>query len=418
MAKKKRVVITGVGVVSPYGVGNKVFWDGIKNGKSGLSNITQFDVSGFRSKKGGEVRGFDIKKHLKMKGLRHLVKSAEFAIVASKLALADGKISVPLKRGISESCGVVLGTLNGTMKSILSLHEEILLHGPRGINPFAFPNISPNAIPSHISIQFNIKGFNACIISDAATGMDALSYTANMIKEHGYKLGLAGSSDSLSEEMFAGSYLLRVLAGSILGKREISCPYDSRRNGIILSEGCAVFLVEDMENAVKRKAKIYAEIKGFGSSFDPKTHKGYSPDAKGAISSMRIALDDAECDPENIDCIIGSANSLRGGDRTEAVAVNRVFKGKTGSIPITSIKGSLGYTFGASSSLDIASALFSLRESVIPPTINYRKPDTGCRRLNVVANKPIKKKMNRIMINSFTTGGFNSAMIVERVRGK
>ncbi|MBU1083613.1 MAG: hypothetical protein KKG84_00840, partial [Candidatus Omnitrophica bacterium] len=231
MAKKKRVVITGVGVVSPYGVGNKVFWDGIKNGRSAISKVTQFDMSGSRSKTGGEVKGFDIKKSLKMKGLRHLARSAEFALVASKLALDDGKIAYPLNNRASEKCGVVIGTVHGTMKSVLSYHTEILLNGPRGINPFAFPNISPNSIPGHISIQFNIKGFNACVSSFAATGLDSLDYAANMIKEYDYKMGLAGSSESLFQDMFASFQKIRRLAGSAPGTKEISCPYDSRRNG-------------------------------------------------------------------------------------------------------------------------------------------------------------------------------------------
>ncbi|MDP8258494.1 MAG: beta-ketoacyl-[acyl-carrier-protein] synthase family protein [Candidatus Aadella gelida] len=418
MKKKIRVVISGVGIVSPFGVGNKVFWNGIKSGKSSMSRTLKFSSLMKKKMKTGEVKDFDIKDHLQLKGLRHLSKSTEFALVASKLALDDGKVAYPLNKRASESCGVALGTVNGTLKDILSLHHEILVEGPRGINPFAFPNISPNSVPSHVSMKFNITGFNACVISEASTGMDAVFYAANMIKEHGYKMGLSGASESLCQEIFDSGYALRTLAGTLPGTKEISCPYDARRNGVIMSEGCSVFLLEEMEHALKRKATIYAEIKGFGASFDCRTKKGYCPDAKGAIVSMQKALDDAGCSPGDIDFIMGSATSRRGSDRTEVLAVKRVFEEKAKEVPITSIKGALGYSFGASSSFDIAAALFSLKSSTIPPTLNYRSSDAGCQGLNIVSKNAVKKKVNKVLINSFSTGGFNSALIIERFRGK
>jgi 3-oxoacyl-[acyl-carrier-protein] synthase II len=414
MRKEKRIVITGIGTVSPCGMGKEKFWNCLKNGRSAIKPIAGFDTNGIRCKQGGEIRRFSVKHLLGAKGLRELSRSTQFALAGAKFAFDDAKLKFPVPEKTTDSCGVVLGVATGSTPSLMELDREIVVKGPRFISPLALPNGGPNATASQISITFNIKGFNATVASSFASGLDAIFYACNMIRNYGYKVVLTGGVEELGREVIAALIKAKCLAGSkSRGDKEISCPYDRRRNGIVASEGAAVMIVEDMEHAKKRKAKIYAEIKGQGFSFAAETRRGFNTTKKGASEAMRQALMEFGYPDKKIDYIAGCANSTRDCDYAEAQAIKLVFKEKAKEVPVSSVKSIIGESLSAGGSFNIAAAIGALENNIIPPTINYRVSDKRCD-LNIVSNKARKQKIGNVLINAFGLSGFNSALVIGR----
>lgn len=414
MDRKKRVVITGVGVISPYGIGKKRFWDGLKKGKSAIRPIAGFNTSRLRCKQAGEVKDFNLKRILGMKGLRQLTRGTRFALASAKLALDDAGISYPVTEEVTDSYGVSVGISAGSIYNFIEFDREILVKGPRFIEPLFFPNAGPNAAASQISIKFNIKGFNATISTSSAAGLDAIYYASNMIRDYGYKVVLAGGTEELSREFYSALIRLRCLSNSKTGRaKELSRPYDATRDGIVAGEGACIFVLESLEHASNRKAKIYAELKGYGSSFDPKTKRGFSVTAEETAEAIKQALRQFGYPKYKIDYIAGSANSTSGGDYTEVQAIRQAFKEEAEGILLGSIKSMIGETFSASGLFNTVAAIGALEEDFIPPTINYRFPDSRCD-LNLITNKAVKNRVNNILINSFSYNGFNSSIIIGR----
>ncbi len=412
MRRKKRVVITGVGIVSPAGIGKKKFRDVLKKGKSVIKPITLFNTSKMPCKVAGELTSFNARNLLGKKGLRNLNRTTKFALVASKLALDDATLPSPVPDEATDLYGVSFGSAAGNIDDAVDFDLQTLIEGPRSVNPADFPNTSSNIIASYISIRFNIKGFNTTISTSFSSGLDAIFYASNMIKDYGYKVVLAGGAEQLSFNVFTGFTKLGCLSPSKSRKdKEINCPYDKRRNGIVLSEGSCMLILEDFSHAMARNAKIYAEIKGYGFSFDPKILRGSGISADGAAESIRQAMDEAGYSAHEIDCIIGSANSSKRFDAIEAQGIKLALKEKVKEIPVSSIKSIIGETCSVGGAFNAAAAIIAMENGFIPPTINYRFPDRRCD-LNIVANKPVKKKLNNILINSFSHEGHNSSLII------
>lgn len=411
----KRVVITGIGIISPYGIGKKSFQRALDNGKSAISRIRNFDTKEFGCKKAGIVPDFNIKKLLKTKGLRSLTRTTQLALVAVKEALDDASLPRLIPESKTDSYGVALGISSGSIKAYMDLDRQITLEGPRSIDPLFFANSGPNASASQIAMQFNIKGFNATIATFATSGLDAAYYAMNMIKNHSYKVVLAGASEELSQEVYAGLIRVQCLAGSRSAKhKEISRPYDKQRKGIIVSEGSCIFVLEDLDHAKKRNARIYAELKGYGFAFDTKTKKGFSLSGEDAAESIRQALAESGCSKDDISCVIGSANSSPGCDYTEAKALRTVFADRIKSIPVTSIKSMLGEAFSAGGSFNMAAAINSLKSNFIPPTINYKHPDKKCG-LNIVGANGLKKTLSNVLVTSFVHNGYNASVVLGKI---
>lgn len=409
---RKSVVITGIGVVSPYGIGKEKFWNALSKGKSAIKPITLFSTRRMPCRIAGEVSNFNPRAILGSRGLRNITRCGKFAICASKLALDDARLNYPISKKDSYDYGVSLGTVTGSMHSIIEFDRQSLVSGPRAVNPAEFPNTALNTTASYISIKFNIKGFNTTIISSSlSSSLDAVFYATSMIKDYGYKVVLAGGAEELTYEMFIGLIKLKCLARSkSLKDKEISCPYDRRRNGIIFSEGSAIFILEELGHALKRKAKIYAEVKGFGFGFEPKT-TGVKLGREGAITAIREALSEYGCPEHKIDCIIGSANSTKYCDATEAHAINSVFGDDARRVPVSSIKSMIGEGLSAGGAFNLAAAAGVLEHGFIPPTINYHFPDKNCN-LNIITKKSKKFKAYNILVNSFSYDGPNSSIVV------
>jgi len=412
----KRVVVTGIGIISSIGTGKDVFWQALKAGRSGIRPVTLFDTSTTKAKTAGEITDFKAESFLGDKGLRTFDRVTKLVLSTAKLALDDAGFKYPLDEDLSERTGVSLGSTLGSVRSISEFDKQGLREGPSTVNPALFPNTVINAPASQISIRYNIKGFNTTISTGFAASLDAIDYAANFIKLYDYDVVLAGGVEELCLQTFLGFHKIGHLAGSREGKEEVNCPFDRRRNGIALAEGGCIFILEEMGHARKRAANIYAEILGYGASFDPKSKNIYSPAAAGATRAMKLALEDAGTAPDEIDYISASANSTLDCDVMETRAVNRVFGDSAKKIPISSIKSMIGDTFSASGAMNVAASIGAIKEGFIPPTINYEVKDVRCD-LDCVPNSARSAKVEKTLINSFTPTGANSSLVVGKVTG-
>jgi len=421
MGKKNRavsagrdVVITGIGVVAPNAIGKDEFKLALKEGVSGIKDISFFDTLNLQCKTGGEITGFSAEELLGKKGLRNLNRSTKLALSASKLALMDSGIDYPVDESLSVSFGVSLGTATGSMQSIIDFDRHILRDGPAFTNPALFPNTVLNASASHISIRFNVKGFNSTITSSLCSGMDSIFYAASMLKNYNYNLALAGGVDEMCLEAFLGFYKSGFLSGSRPDSKEfISAPYDKRRNGAIFSEGSCVLVLEELGHAINRSAKIYGRIAGYGIAFDPKSRSRCNLRADGASMAIGKALEDASLGRNDIDAIFGYANSSPDGDLMEANAIGNVFESVSDKIPVTAVKSMIGEATSAGGAFNCASAAICLEEGFVPAIINYSVPDKRCC-LNIVKDEPLGIRMNNVLVNAFSPTGNNSSLVLSR----
>lgn len=406
-------MVTGIGILAANGIGKEAFWKALKEGRSGIRAVTLFDTSTTRAKTAGEITGFRAEDFLGEKGLRTLDRATKLVLSASKLALDDAGFKHPLDEDLSLRTGVSLGSTLGSVWSISEFDKEGLREGPRAVNPALFPNTVINAPASQISIRFNIKGFNTTISSGFASSLDAIDYAVNLMELYDYDVVLAGGVEELCEQTFKGFHKIGHLAGSREGKLEIDCPFDKRRNGIVFGEGASILILEELAHAKKRRANIYAEILGYGTSFDPESKNLYNPKAVGATKAINFALEDAKLGPDEIDYVSATANSTLDCDVMETRAINRVFGDKAKKIPVSAIKSMIGDTFSASGAMNLAASIGAIREEFIPPTMNYEVKDERCD-LDYVPNEARSAKLSKVLIDSFTPTGVNSSLVIGR----
>src|SRR4030067_2621259 len=372
--KKKRIVITGLGVIAPNGIGKEQFWTALKEGRSGIKPIKRFDTSGFKCKLAGEINNFRPTDFLGFKGLKNLDRTTRLLCSAAKLAIEDAKLSINYKN--TDDFGVCTGTTLGYLWSIAEFDKEAIKDGPLFTDVALFPGTVVNAASSQVSIRFNIQGFNTTVSTGYSSSIDALKYAVDFINLGRIKTVLVGAVESISLANYTGFYRLGFLAG-IKGE-ELSCPFDKRRNGIILGEGAAVIVIEDEEYAKRRKSNIYAEVKGTGNCFDAFKMGKYNPEANGLRESMKKAIRDSGLRITDIDYISASANSVPMQDRLETEVIKSVFGRSAYNIPVSSIKSMIGEPFGAGGLLQIAASIGTIVDGFIPRTIHYRIRDNDC----------------------------------------
>jgi len=406
---KKRIVITGIGVIAPNGIGKEQFWTALKEGRSGIKPISRFDTSEFKCKLGGEVSNFNPTVFLGSKGLKSLDRTTRLLCSAAKLAIEDAKLTINYKN--TDDIGVCTGTTLSSLWNFAEFERGAIKEGPLFTDAALFPGTVINAASSQVSIRFNIQGFNTTISTGYTSSLDALKYAVDFIRLGKIKAVLVGAVESFALINFTGFYRLGFFAG-IKGE-ELSCPFDKRRNGIIFSEGAAVIVIEDEEYAKKRKANIYAEINGIGNYFDAYKMGKYNPEANGLRESMKKAVRDSGLRITDIDYINASANSVPEQDRLETKAIKDVFGRLAYNIPVSSIKSMIGEPFSAGGLFQIASSAGSIANNFIPPTINYKVKDNDCN-LDYVVNKSRIARINNILINNFGPGGNNTSSIISR----
>ncbi|MBL7129879.1 MAG: beta-ketoacyl-[acyl-carrier-protein] synthase family protein [Candidatus Omnitrophica bacterium] len=411
MKKNKRVVITGVGVVTSNGMGKDEFWLNLRQGVSGIKEVSLFETDSLKTHTAGEIKDFDAAKFLGQKGLRTLDRTTKIVNVAAKFAIEDANLKIDESN--TDEIGVVLGTTLGSVYSISEFDKTALREGPRYVNPALFPNTVINSPASQISIRFVIKGFNTTIATGFTASLDALRYAYDFIQLNRAKAVLVGGVEELCIQTYLGFYKLKFLAASKNSDLELSCPFDKRRNGIVFGEGAAMVVIEDLESAKARGARIYAEILSFGSYFDPFRINKYNRLGPGIRAAMRFALENAQLKPRNINYICANANSTKEADLIETEAIKDVFGEEAKKVPVSSIKSMVGESFSASGALSLAASVGAIENSFIPPTINNQEPDEECD-LDIVPNKSRKRELENILINTFGPSGTNTCTVISK----
>jgi 3-oxoacyl-[acyl-carrier-protein] synthase II len=409
---KRRVVITGIGVISPIGIGKNQYWQSLWEGRSGFRPITLFDTKELKVKIAGEITDFDPKQFLGPKGLRTQDRATTLLSSAVKLALEDTSIQINDEN--TKDIGIVVGTTFGSVQSIMDFDKKALIDGPLSVNPSYFPNTVINSPASQSAIRFKIKGLNTTVSTGMCASLDAIDYAIDLIRLNKAKIIIVGSVEEMCIQTFLGFYKLNYLSGLQDNSEPISCPFDKRRDGIIFSEGSTAIILEDIDPAKQRKAPIYAEILGIGSYFDPYRIAKYNPNGRGMKEAMRMALNEAGLNPKDIDYICANANSTKEADLIETLAIKEVFSEYAYRIPVSSIKSMVGESFSTSGGLATIASIGAINKSFIPPTINYNERDPRCD-LNYVPNKAIKTKIRNVMINTFELNGANTTLIIGKV---
>lgn len=409
--KRKRVVITGLGILTGNGKGKEEYWQSLKEGRVGYGPITLFDTSEFSVNIAGEVKDFDAKQYFGPKGLRLLDRSTRLLVAASKLAIADSRFVITNRN--TDQVGVSVGTTLGSLKSIAEFDEVTLREGPRYVNPALFPNTVINSPASQVSIWNNIQGFNTTLSTGFTSSIDALSYAYDFFQLDRAKVIYAGSVEELCYHTYFGFYTLKFLSGSKNGEPFVNCPFDRRRNGVTFGEGACLVAMEELKHARRRSAPIMAEVLGFGYYFDPFRINKYNPRGIGVKAAIRNALGDAQLDTKDIDYICANANSTQAADRIETEAIKEVFGPRSYEIPISAVKSMTGECYSASGAFAVAACLGALAEDFIPPTVNYKEKDPDCD-LDYVPNQSRKARLNNILIITFGPNGSNSCMVLGR----
>jgi len=410
---KRRVVITGLGVIVPNGLGKRAFWDALKEGRSGIKRITRFDPSPFPTQFAGEA-DFDPTKFISFKQMKRMDRTSHLAVSAAKMAVEDANLEVEKEN--KERIGVMIGTAMAGHGMILEQHNAFLNKGPMKIDTFTAIASFPDAPSSQISIELGIKGPSFSIATACSSASDAIGYAFNAIRNKELDIIIMGGSDApLFPPILSAFCVLRALSKRNDAPEEASRPFDKTRDGFVLGEGSGILILEDLEHALKRKAHIYGEISGFGMSCDAYHMTKPEPTGGQAIRALRLALADAGVKPEDIEYINAHGTSTPLNDKNETFIIKEVLGKHAYKIPVSSIKSMIGHLIGAAGSVEVIGALMALEEGIIPPTINYRIPDPDCD-LDYVPNKARQKDVKVIMKNSFGFGGKNSAIVVQKFK--
>ncbi len=397
--KNNNIVITGIGIIAPNGCGKEHFWRSLESGCSGIKPIKMFSTKLFKSKTAAQIDNFNAEDFIEKKGSKKPNRSAALLCSAAKLALEDAGIVIKGKN--VDEIGVCVATTLTNLRSFVKFSKNIFKGEPLFVDPALFPETLLNLVSSELSIYFNIQGFNTTISTGFTASLDAVKYASVLIRSGHAKCVLVGAVEEITPWSFEGFYRAGFLSGA--EGREVSRPFDLRRNGAVMGEGAAAIILEDERYAVRRKANIYASILGQGSYFGNKT--------EGMQKSILKAMKNASVSLEAIDYISASANSTQQLDAMESVAINKVFKKCAAKVPVSSIKSMVGEIYSAAGLFQVIGALGMIKRKFIAPNINYKKKDPACD-LKVVANKSIHRKIKTVLINNFSFAGNNTCAII------
>jgi 3-oxoacyl-[acyl-carrier-protein] synthase II len=405
---KRRVVVTGIGAINSLGIGKDIFWEALVQGKSGIRKISTFETSHLRSQIAGEITGFDPLEFIDRKESVHMDRVCHFSIAASELAVRDAGIK------LDEEAGIIVGTGLGGIITDDVQHQIFHTKGYRFVSPLSIPMSMYNASACHISQRYGIKGAGFTLSTACSSGTHAVGEAYRLIKDGYADVNIAGGSEAtLSQGIFTAWCSMRILSRRNDTPETACRPYSKDRDGMVLGEGAGFVILEELSHAMKRDANIYAEIIGYGSSYDA-SHIT-APDAGGQSIAIKKALRESNIRPEEVDYINSHGTGTLLNDKAETESAKRVFGQRAYSIPMSSIKPQIGHTLGASGALSLITGCLSLRDNIIPPTINYTEPDPECD-LDYVPNTARKAELNLVMINSFGFGGNNGVLLIKRFR--
>ncbi len=407
-----RVVITGVGVITPIGLNSDQFWQSLAGGKSGISAVSGIDVSGYTSRIGGEIKEFDPSAYMDKREAKRMDRFTHFGVAAALQAWQDsGLEGYPLDRN---EAGVLVGSGIG---GILTVEEQLKVlteKGPRRVSPFVIPALIANMASGYISILLGLKGPNTTVVTACATSTHAVGDAYHIVKRGDANLMVAGGAEAaISHLAFAGFGSARALSTRNDDPQKASRPFDRERDGFVMGEGAGALIVESLDHALARGAEIYAEITGYGMSGDAYHMTAPDPEGSGAILCMQKALRSAGLKPEDLDYINAHGTSTEYNDKIETAAIKQVFGEHAYKLAVSSTKSMTGHLLGAAGAVEIIATLLSMRHNTIHPTINYEYPDPDCD-LDYVPNQARPGEINKALSNSFGFGGTNASIVVER----
>ncbi len=409
MNNSRRVVVTGLGTISPVGSDTKETWQALCAGRSGIRHITAFDASRFQSRIAGEVANFRPEDHLDARLAKRVDRFTQFALVASDLAVTDAGLD--LSREDPNRVGVIVGSGIGGLLEIEHQHTKLLQKGPERISAFMIPKLMVNAASGQISIRYGLRGPNSAIATACASASNAIGDAFKIIQWGEADIMIAGGSEAAITPLgLAGFCSMKALSRRNDEPERASRPFDRDRDGFVLGEGAGIVILEEYEHALKRSARIYAEVLGYGMSGDGRHITAPDPEGLGAALSMENALRDSRLRPQDITYINAHGTSTPLGDRAETIAIKKVFNTCAKKLMISSTKSMIGHLLGASGGVEFIAVILSIADDTIHPTINYENPDPLCD-LDYVPNTARKVTVKSAMSNSFGFGGHNATLV-------
>ncbi len=409
---ERRVVITGIGALTPLGKTAPDFWNGLLSGTSGVRPITHFDVEDLPTKFAGQIENYDSNDYFERKEARRLDPVTQYALITTEEAIKDSKLDLDTvdKDRVAVIVGTGIGGMNTFYEQSVSLHEN----GSRGVNPFFIPMLIPDIPAGHISIKYGFRGANYCAVSACATGSHNIGLAFDNIRYGHSDIAICGGTESPVWRIgIAGFSSMRALSRRNEDPQRASRPFDKDRDGFVLGEGSAMFILESLDSALARGARIYGEIVGYGFSADAYHITAPDPDGNGVILAMNNALKMAGIKPEDIEHINMHGTSTPLGDIAETNSIKKVFGKHAYNINLNSTKSMTGHMLGAAGAAEAIAALLAIYHSTIPPTINQETPDPECD-LNYTPNKPVERDITYAMNNAFGFGGHNTALIFKK----
>jgi 3-oxoacyl-[acyl-carrier-protein] synthase II len=409
---RRRVVITGIGMISPLGIGNEPTWQGLLEGRSGIGPITKFDATDYACRIAGEVKGFDPEKWIEKKEIKKSDTFIHYAVAAAQMAVDDSGLDT-LKED-PDRLGVIIGSGIGGLPLIEETHRKLLEKGPSRISPFFIPGLIVNLAAGHVSIRFKAQGPSSAPATACATGAHAIGDAFRIIQHDDADIMFGGGSEAVITPLAVGGFsAMRALSTRNDEPQRASRPWDAGRDGFVMGEGAGILIIEEREHAIARGAKIYCEITGYGMSSDAFHITSPSEDGSGMMRVMQRALKDAKLQPTDIQYINAHGTSTPVGDKTETIAVKRVFADHAYKLAVSSTKSMTGHLLGAAGGLESAITALAIINRILPPTINYEVPDPECD-LDYVPNKARPMDLVHAMSNSFGFGGTNATLIFSR----
>jgi 3-oxoacyl-[acyl-carrier-protein] synthase II len=411
----RRVVITGMGALTPIGLTVNDFWNAMMESKSGSAIIKQFDTSKVDTKFACELKNFDVANYLDRKTARRLDPFAQYALIAAQQAVEDANINPDnLSEDEKSKIGVIYGSGIGGIQTFYDQSVTNREQGPNRISPFFIPMLIPDIAAGHISIKYGFRGPNYCTVSACATGNNNMIDSYLLIKYGMAEMMITGGSEASISELGVGGFnASRALSTRNDSPETASRPFDATRDGFVMGEGSGALVVEELEHALKRNAKIYAEIAGAGLSADAHHITAPHPDGTGAILSMKMALEQANIKPEEIDYVNMHGTATPLGDIGETRAIKKVFGDHANKVNLSSTKSMTGHLLGAAGAVEAIASILAIINDRIPPTINFANPDPECD-LNYTFNKPQDRKVNYAISNAFGFGGHNTSVIFKK----
>ncbi|MBT2215411.1 beta-ketoacyl-ACP synthase II [Virgibacillus dakarensis] len=411
--EERRVVVTGLGAISPLGNDAKTTWDNLVAGKSGIDFVTKVNKDDFPAKVAAEVKDFDPLNYIDKKETRKMDPFTQYAVAAAKMAVEDANLKIDEE--IADRVGVWIGSGIGGMQTWEDQHRKFLEKGPRRVSPFFVPMMIPDMAAGQVSIQLGAKGINSCTTTACASGANSIGDAFKVIQRGGADYVIAGGTEApISNMAFAGFCSAKALSLND-DPRTASRPFDKNRDGFVMGEGAGILLLETLESAQKRGAHIYGEIVGYGATGDAYHITAPALDGEGAARAMQQALNDAELSPENVDYINAHGTSTDLNDKYETTAIKRVFGEHAGKVAVSSTKSMTGHLLGAAGGIESVIAVKAIDDDIIPATINYETPDPECD-LDYVPNEARKQNVEVVMSNSLGFGGHNVALIFKKYK--